>query len=130
MSTSVLCTLVLFRPFCPLSSYLVHSVHFGLIQSILSNLVLLGLLCPLWLTSVLFGPFGILWFYSVHFFHFGPIQLYWSCLVHFGLIWSYSVHFSTLVLVLICPFLFHISPIQSTLFLFGPLMQMSNLICD
>ena len=32
-------TLVLFSPFCPLQSYLGHSIHFGLIQSILSTLV-------------------------------------------------------------------------------------------
>ena len=75
--------------FNPLQFYSSHSIHFGLIRSILSTLVR-------------FGPFYSLSFYSIHitpirstsvqYVHLSSIQ---STLVPFGpfcLLWSYSVH--------------------------------------
>ena len=84
-------TLVLF---CPLQSYSGHSVHFGLIRSILYTLVFQSTLVifgPLWLlqsysddmdfiwsTLVLFRPFrsnlvifGPIHFHTIHYVHFG-----------------------------------------------------------
>ena len=96
-------------------------VLFGLIQSILSTLILFS---PLWSFAVKFGPLrstSVLcdqqWSYSVSFSSHRCYSIY-SISVHFDSIWSYSIHFgpirSTLVLysllwsylvysVLVCP---------------------------
>ena len=86
-----------------------YSVHFGHIRSILSSLVLFGLLWSYWVhldhispmlsTSVLFGSFGSLWSYSVGI---GPICSYSVHYIHFvpnlsirlfGQLQSYSIPF-------------------------------------
>ena len=88
----ILSTLVLFSPHW---SYLVHSIHFGTIQS----------------TLVLFGPtwsYSILLFLFSYYIHFGPNLSIRSYSVQFGPLKSFSVHIGTL------------SPIHSTLVLFGP----------
>ena len=108
----ILSTSVLFGPFNPLQSYLVYSVHIGLIRSILPN-------------SVLFSQH---WSYLIHF---SPINSYLVHYVHFGpnlSIHSYSVHFNPIrsTLFPFCPIpsiLFPFCPIPSTLFPFGPLLS-------
>ena len=141
-------TLVRFGPYGPIRSiwsFLVHSVlfnlvHIGLIQS---TLFLFGPLCLLWsilFTLVHLSPIRVIrstWSYLVHFVHFGSIwsiilisvifNSHCSYLVHFGPVYplcSYSVPF--------CPFcslwyylvpFCHFGLVQSTLFLFGPIMS-------
>ena len=97
----------------PLWFYLVHSVHFGYIRSIISTLILFGplgvtqstlvLLSLFWSHSVQSGPVWshlVLLFHSVHF---GLIQ---STLVLFGPLWSNSDYFGLFqsTLVLFCQF--------------------------
>ena len=91
-------------------SRLVYSIHFNPLRSysididfVRSTSVLFGphwsdmvhysILCSLQSNLVLFG---LLWFYSAHSIHFGPI---WSYSVHFSPFWSYLVHFWPIKLI-------------------------------
>ena len=77
---SILSTSVLSGPHCFYSVHWVQSVHFGLIWSIQSMLVLFSPFVLIWSTlvhSILFGPPCS---YSVHFILFGPFM---STSVHF-----------------------------------------------
>ena len=120
---SILSTLVLFGPHW---FNLIHSTHFGLIQS---TLILLWPLRFNLSTLVRFSP---IWSCFVHFFHFGPnlsicsysvqFALIRSPSVLFGLLWSYLVHWVHLVsfgpIMSIQSTLFHLdhfSPFWSTL---------------
>ena len=65
-----------------------YSIHFDLIQSILSTLVLFGSFCLLWFYSIHSIHFSSIWsnlFTSVLFCPFGPIQFIWIILFHFDL---------------------------------------------
>ena len=111
-------------------------VLFGLIQSILSTLILFS---PLWSFAVNFGPLrstmvliGLIQFTSVLFnlFYFSPL---WFYLVLFYPLWSYSVHFGIIQFTLIIFSLF--GPILSTsVYLvyfveFGPFVSTSVHFC-
>ena len=74
-----------------------YLIHFGPIRSILSSQVHFGSICS---TLVLLGIISPNWSYSILF---SPI---WFTLIIFSPLWFYSVHISSL---------------QSTLVLFGPL---------
>ena len=102
---SILSSLVLSGPFCPLKSNSAHSVvfnplwsnsvHLGHVGPIPSTLVLFSPFCLLWLYLVLFGPFFPLWSTSILFVTFGLLWLYLVHSVHINLvqsICSYSVH--------------------------------------
>ena len=75
--------------FNPLQFYSSHSIHFGLIRSILSTLVRFDPFYSLSFYSIHITP---IWSTSVQYVHLSSIQ---STLVPFGpfcLLWSYSVH--------------------------------------
>ena len=73
---SILSTLVLFGPLCPLQSY---SVHIGPIRSSMSTSILFGPFLSILSTPFLFGP---LQSYSIHLVSISSILSIWSTLFH------------------------------------------------